>query len=191
MGRLVAHGTTRSADRARHGGHLRPVAQPDLSGDAAQRGRSVPLVPCGSRWRSCFGEALIAVQVWLSSASRIDAGADYRAHRLACRAGSDGSAGRPASSAAGMASQMPIERYLISAVSSILYFEPSAAVRGPILSTSPNGATSVEMVIPVDADDAVFQRLGDAPDAADVAGVEIRGEAEGRRWRGGSPRPRP
>ena len=25
----------------------------------------------------------------------------------------------------------------------------------------------------VDADDAVFQRLGDAPDAADVAGVEI------------------
>ncbi len=30
----------------------------------------------------------------------------------------------------------------------------------------------------VDADDAVFQRLGDAPDAADVAAVEIGGEAE-------------
>src|SRR6202163_4146941 len=30
----------------------------------------------------------------------------------------------------------------------------------------------------VDADDAVFERLGDAPDAADVAAVEISGEAE-------------
>src|SRR6202035_246347 len=30
----------------------------------------------------------------------------------------------------------------------------------------------------VDADDAVFERLGDAPDAADVAAVEIGGEAE-------------
>src|SRR5581483_9278321 len=30
----------------------------------------------------------------------------------------------------------------------------------------------------VDADDAVFQRLGDAPDAADIAAVEIGGEAE-------------
>jgi hypothetical protein len=30
----------------------------------------------------------------------------------------------------------------------------------------------------VDADDAVFQGLGDAPDAADVAGVEVGGEAE-------------
>src|SRR5205814_7427553 len=28
----------------------------------------------------------------------------------------------------------------------------------------------------VDADDAVFERLGDAPDAADVAAVEIGGE---------------
>src|SRR3989442_14111383 len=30
----------------------------------------------------------------------------------------------------------------------------------------------------VDADDAVFERLGDAPDPADVAAVEIGGEAE-------------
>src|SRR5271157_3474421 len=30
----------------------------------------------------------------------------------------------------------------------------------------------------VNADDAVFERLGDAPDAADVAAVEIGGEAE-------------
>src|SRR6266478_3540412 len=30
----------------------------------------------------------------------------------------------------------------------------------------------------VDADDAVFERLGEAPDAADVAAVEIGGEAE-------------
>src|SRR5260221_14121105 len=30
----------------------------------------------------------------------------------------------------------------------------------------------------VDADNAVFERLGDAPDAADVAAVEVRGEAE-------------
>ena len=28
-----------------------------------------------------------------------------------------------------------------------------------------------------DADDAVFERLGDAPDAADIAAVEIGGEA--------------
>jgi len=28
----------------------------------------------------------------------------------------------------------------------------------------------------VDADDAVFERLGDAPDAADVAAVEIGGD---------------
>jgi len=30
----------------------------------------------------------------------------------------------------------------------------------------------------VDADDAVFEGFGDAPDAADVAAVEIGGEAE-------------
>src|SRR6266567_8527436 len=31
----------------------------------------------------------------------------------------------------------------------------------------------------VDADDAVFERLGSAPDAADVAAVEVGGEAVG------------
>ena len=52
---------------------------------------------------------------------------------------------------------------------------------------------SVEMMPFVDADDAVFEGFGDAPDAADVA-IEIRGEAHpalprergragwGRRW---------
>ena len=56
------------------------------------------------------------------------------------------------------------------------YFEPSRP--RPDSLTPPNGATSVEMMPVVDADDAVFERLGDAPDAADVAAVEIGGEAE-------------
>ena len=56
------------------------------------------------------------------------------------------------------------------------YFEPSRPM--PDSLTPPNGATSVEMMPGVDADDAVFERLGDPPDAADVARVEIRGEAE-------------
>src|SRR5262245_28885565 len=30
----------------------------------------------------------------------------------------------------------------------------------------------------IDADDAVFERLGDAPDASDIATVEVRGEPE-------------
>jgi hypothetical protein len=51
------------------------------------------------------------------------------------------------------------------------YFEPSRPM--PLFFMSPKGAISV-----VDADDAVFQRLGDAPDAADVAVVEIGGETE-------------
>ena len=37
----------------------------------------------------------------------------------------------------------------------------------------------------VDADDAVFQRLLDAGDAADVAAVEVAGEAEDRVIGGG------
>jgi hypothetical protein len=41
----------------------------------------------------------------------------------------------------------------------------------------PKGAISVEMM-PSLMPDAVFERLGDAPDAADVAAVEIGGEAE-------------
>ena len=54
--------------------------------------------------------------------------------------------------------------------------EPSRPM--PDSLTPPNGATSVEMMPGVDADDAVLQRLGDAPDAADVAAVEVGGEAE-------------
>jgi hypothetical protein len=43
----------------------------------------------------------------------------------------------------------------------------------------------------VDADDAVFQRLGHPPDPAEIAGVEIGGEAEdGVVGHGRSPRPR-
>ena len=56
------------------------------------------------------------------------------------------------------------------------YFEPSRPM--PDSFTPPNGATSVEMMPGVDADDAVLERFGDAPDAADVAAVEVRGEAE-------------
>ena len=47
------------------------------------------------------------------------------------------------------------------------YFEPSRPM--PDSLTPPNGATSVEIEAGVDADDAVLERLGDAPDAADVA----------------------
>ena len=56
------------------------------------------------------------------------------------------------------------------------YFEPSRPM--PHSFMPPKGAISVEMMPVVDADDAVFERLGDAPDAADVAAVEIGGEAE-------------
>ena len=56
------------------------------------------------------------------------------------------------------------------------YFEPSRPM--PDSFTPPNGATSVEMMptlMPTMPDSSAF---GDAPDAADVAAVEVRGEAE-------------
>ena len=56
------------------------------------------------------------------------------------------------------------------------YFEPSRPM--PDCLTPPNGATSVERMPSLTADHAVFQRLGDAEHAADVAGVEVGGEAE-------------
>ena len=46
----------------------------------------------------------------------------------------------------------------------------------PLSFMPPKGAISVENDALVDADDAVFEPLGDAPDAADVAAVEIGGE---------------
>src|SRR5438552_16871917 len=48
----------------------------------------------------------------------------------------------------------------------------------PLSFMPPKGAISVEMVPSLIADDAVFEGFGDAPDAADVAPVEIGGEAE-------------
>ena len=52
----------------------------------------------------------------------------------------------------------------------------------PLSSMPPNGAISPWAFgrddALIDAHDAVFQRLGDAPDAADVAAIEISGEAE-------------
>jgi hypothetical protein len=42
------------------------------------------------------------------------------------------------------------------------YFEPSRPM--PLSFMPPNGAISVEMTPSFDADDAVFKRLGDAPD---------------------------
>ena len=69
------------------------------------------------------------------------------------------------------------------------YFEPSRP--RPDSLTPPNGATSVEISPVVDADHAVLERLGDAPDAADVAGIEVAGEAEfGVVGHARSPRPR-
>ena len=56
------------------------------------------------------------------------------------------------------------------------YLEPSRPM--PHSFMPPNGATSVEMMPFIDADDAVLERLGDPPDPADVAAVEIGGEAE-------------
>jgi hypothetical protein len=43
----------------------------------------------------------------------------------------------------------------------------------PLSFMPPKGAISVDAL--VDADDAVFEGFGDAPDAADVAAVEIGG----------------
>ena len=56
------------------------------------------------------------------------------------------------------------------------YFEPSRPM--PLSFMPPNGAISVEMMPSLMPDDAVFERLGDAPDAADVAIIEIAGQPE-------------
>src|ERR1700730_1066527 len=70
----------------------------------------------------------------------------------------------------------PMQRYLTSRNSAMPYFEPSRPM--PLSFMPPKGAISVEMMPSFDADDAVFERLGDTPDAADVAAVKIGGEAE-------------
>src|SRR5215831_6304144 len=70
----------------------------------------------------------------------------------------------------------PMQRYLISRNSSMPYFEPSRPM--PLfLHAAERGDLGRDDAL-VDADDAVFERLGNAPDAADVAAVEIGGEAE-------------
>src|SRR6266446_6363377 len=69
----------------------------------------------------------------------------------------------------------PMQRYLTSRNSSMPYFEPSRPM--PLSFMPLNGDLGRDDAL-VDADDAVFEGLGDAPDAADVAAVEIGGEAE-------------
>ncbi len=56
------------------------------------------------------------------------------------------------------------------------YFEPSRP--RPDSFTPPKGATSVEMSPALMPDDAVLERLGHPPDAADVTGVEVGGQPE-------------
>src|SRR5438128_1900300 len=56
------------------------------------------------------------------------------------------------------------------------YFEPSRPM--PLSFMPPKGGDLGRDDALVDADDAVFERLGDPPDATDVAAVEIGGEAE-------------
>jgi hypothetical protein len=55
------------------------------------------------------------------------------------------------------------------------YFEPSRPM--PLLHAAEGGDLGRDDAF-VDADDAVFERFRDAPDAADVAAVEIGGETE-------------
>ena len=68
----------------------------------------------------------------------------------------------------------PMQRYLISSHSSIPYFEPSRPM--PDSLTPPNGAISVEMKPVLMPTIPYSSAFGDAPDAAEVAAVEVRGE---------------
>jgi hypothetical protein len=56
------------------------------------------------------------------------------------------------------------------------YFEPSRP--RPDSFTSPKGATFGRDDALIDADDTVLEALRDPPDAADIAGVEVRGKTE-------------
>src|SRR5262249_42864162 len=66
-----------------------------------------------------------------------------------------------------------MQRYLTSRNSSMPYFEPSELRNGAdaaFLAAAEGGDPGRDDAL-VDADVAVFERLGDAPDAADVAAV--------------------
>ena len=70
----------------------------------------------------------------------------------------------------------PMHRYLISRKSSMPYFEPSRPMPDSFM--PPNGATSVEMMPVLMPTMPSSSCSADAPDPADVAGVEIGGQAE-------------
>jgi hypothetical protein len=79
------------------------------------------------------------------------------------------------------ASESPVDaaraEYLTSGNSSMPHFEPSRPM--PLCFMPPNGRSRPGFQRDdalVDADDAVFEPLGDAPDAADVAAIEIGGD---------------
>src|SRR5438128_12254625 len=72
-------------------------------------------------------------------------------------------------------SMPPMQRYLTSRNSSMPYFEPSRPM--PLSFMPERGDLGRDDAL-VDADDTVFEGLGDASDAPDVAAVEIGGEAE-------------
>src|ERR1700737_617332 len=82
----------------------------------------------------------------------------------------------PAQPTAAYRSMPPMQRYLTSRNSSMPYFEPSRPM--PLSFMPPKGGDLGRDDALVDADDAVFEGLGGAPDATDVAAVEIGGEAE-------------
>src|SRR4051794_25689219 len=74
----------------------------------------------------------------------------------------------------------PMQRDFTSRNSSMPYFEPQWGARwadAAFLDAAEGGDLGRDDAF-VDADDAVFERFGDAPDAADIAAVEIGGEAE-------------
>ena len=68
-----------------------------------------------------------------------------------------------------------MHRYFTSTNSSIPYFEPSRPM--PDSLTPPNGAISFEMMPTLMPTMPYSSAFGNAPDAADVAAVEVRGQA--------------
>ena len=71
-----------------------------------------------------------------------------------------------------------MQRYLTSRNSSLPYFEPQWITRwadAAFLHAAEGGDLGRDDAL-IDAADAVFEPLGDAPNAADVAAVEIGGD---------------
>jgi hypothetical protein len=68
-----------------------------------------------------------------------------------------------------------MKRYLTSRDSSRLYFEPSGPM--PLSFMPPKGRDPIREAL-VDADNAVFEGLGNTPNATGVVVLETGGEAE-------------